>query len=129
MITGITSDAELAGEVVAPSGTASLLTIDSFSELAVHYLRLDSPTDVAINLIMPGPSVIAPNGWILRSRRTARPPSTTQLGPKARPSRAMPWPGSNRPQPDDRFGRVPKATPADVHSYEDLVMSITTEVG
>jgi len=62
LITGITSDAELSGEVVAPSGNTALLTIDSFTELAVHYLRLDEPGDVAVDLITPGPSVIAPDG-------------------------------------------------------------------
>jgi hypothetical protein len=62
LITGITSDAELSGEVVAPSGNAALLTIDSFTELAVHYLRLDEPVDIGIDLITPGPSVIAPDG-------------------------------------------------------------------
>jgi hypothetical protein len=62
LITGITSDAELSGGVVAPSGTAALLTIDSFTELAVHYLRLDEPNDVPVDLIAPGPSVIAPGG-------------------------------------------------------------------
>jgi hypothetical protein len=62
LITGITSDAELSGGVVAPSGTAALLTIDSFTELAVHYLRLDEPNDVPVDLIAPGPSVIAPDG-------------------------------------------------------------------
>jgi hypothetical protein len=62
LVTGITSDAELTGELVAPSGNAALLTIDSFTELAVHYLRLDKPGDVAVDLIAPGPSVIAPDG-------------------------------------------------------------------
>src|SRR5699024_11129434 len=62
LITGITSDAELTDEVVAPSGNAGLLTIDSFTELAVHYVRLDEPNDVSVDLIAPGSSVIAPDG-------------------------------------------------------------------
>jgi hypothetical protein len=62
LIPNITSDAELSGQVVAPSGNAALLTIDSFTELAVHYLRLDEPDDVAIDLVSSGTSVIAPDG-------------------------------------------------------------------
>lgn len=62
LIPNITSDAELSGQVVAPSGNAALLTIDSFTELAVHYLRLDEPSDVAIDLISSGTGIIAPDG-------------------------------------------------------------------
>jgi len=62
LLPGITGDAELSGEVVAPSGNAALLTVDSFTELAVHYLRLDDPRDIAIDLMKGGSGVIAPDG-------------------------------------------------------------------
>ena len=62
LFTGITSDAALSGQVVAPSGNAALLTVDSFTELAVHYLRLDQPNDVSVSLMKGGTGVIAPDG-------------------------------------------------------------------
>jgi len=62
LIPNITSDAELSGEIVAPSGNAALLTIDSFTELAVHYLRLDLPKDIPVDLMKDGSGVISPDG-------------------------------------------------------------------
>jgi hypothetical protein len=62
LVTGITSDAELSSPIVAPSGNAALLKIDSFTELAVHYLRLDEPDDVRVDLMKDGSGVIAPDG-------------------------------------------------------------------
>jgi hypothetical protein len=62
LISGITGDAALSGEVVAPSGNAALLTIDSFTELAVHFLRLDAPKDIPVDLMKGGSGVIAPDG-------------------------------------------------------------------
>ena len=62
LISGITSDAALSGEVVAPSGNAALLTIDSFTELAVHYMRLDMPKDIPVDLMKGGSGVISPDG-------------------------------------------------------------------
>jgi hypothetical protein len=62
LVSGITSDAALSGEVVAPSGNAALLTIDSFTELAVHYMRLDMPKDIPVDLMKGGSGVISPDG-------------------------------------------------------------------
>lgn len=61
LISGLTSDAALTGPVFARNGTAALLQIDSFTELAVHYLRLDDPRDVAVDLMKGGSGVIAPD--------------------------------------------------------------------
>ena len=62
LISGIATDALLSGQIVAPTGNAALLTIDSFTELAVHFLRLDDPVDIAIDLMKGGSGVIAPDG-------------------------------------------------------------------
>src|SRR6478672_8040456 len=62
LIPNITSDAQLSGELVAPSGNAALLTIDSFTELAVHYLRLEMPKDIPVDLMKGGSGVISPDG-------------------------------------------------------------------
>lgn len=62
LITGLTSDASIIESILAPSGNAALVQIDSFTELAVHYLRLDEPRDVAIDLMKGGSGVIAPDG-------------------------------------------------------------------
>jgi hypothetical protein len=62
LISGITGDAELTGPVVAGSGNAALLKIDSFTELAVHYFRLDQPGDIRVDLTKGGSGVIAPDG-------------------------------------------------------------------
>jgi hypothetical protein len=62
LISGITSDAELTGPIVAASGDAALLKIDSFTELAVHHLRLDQAADIRVDLTKGGGGVIAPDG-------------------------------------------------------------------
>ena len=62
MITGLTSDAEITGPIIAPNGEAALVQIDSFTELAVHYLRFDQLRDIQVDLMKGGTGVIAPDG-------------------------------------------------------------------
>jgi hypothetical protein len=62
MITGLTSDAEITGPIIARNGEAALVQIDSFTELAVHYLRFDQLRDVQVDLMKGGTGVIAPDG-------------------------------------------------------------------
>ena len=62
LIGGLTSDAAITGPILASSGNAALIEIDSFTELAVHYLRLDEGRDIAIDMMKGGGGVIAPDG-------------------------------------------------------------------
>lgn len=60
LIEGITSDAAVGQVVVAPAGPGALVSIDSFTEFAVHFLDLELGADVAVDLMKGGSGVIAP---------------------------------------------------------------------
>jgi hypothetical protein len=62
LISGLTNDAEISAQSIAPSGNAAVLTIDSFTEFAIHYLRLDQPDNLSIDIMKGGSAVIAPDG-------------------------------------------------------------------
>jgi hypothetical protein len=62
LIDGITTDAEVSPVTVAELGPGGLVTIDSFTELAVHLLNLEFGRDIAFDLMKGGSGVLAPAG-------------------------------------------------------------------
>ncbi|HQY30176.1 MAG TPA: hypothetical protein PK691_02760 [Thermomicrobiales bacterium] len=58
----IESDAEVSQPMIAPFGPGALLTVDSFTEFAVHFLNFTDGSDQAVDLMKGGSAVIAPTG-------------------------------------------------------------------
>ncbi len=62
LIEGITTDAAVSSVQVAPNGPGALVTIDSFTEFAVHFLDLEIGEDRTVDLMKGGGGIVAPDG-------------------------------------------------------------------
>jgi hypothetical protein len=62
MIEAITADAAVSNPMVAADGPGGMITIDSFSEYAVHFLDFEKGEDRSIDLMKGGTGILAPDG-------------------------------------------------------------------
>ena len=61
LIEDIGVDAALTNPIVAPFGPGALISVDSFTELAVHFLQLEEGIDNRVDTMKGGDGVIAPD--------------------------------------------------------------------